>query len=50
MEHRCAGKLGGWFGGPFMHVLSPTSTKPKYRLIKMGGKKTLDRLASTVSI
>ena len=39
MEHRCAGKLSGGFGGPFMYVLSPTSTKPKYRLIKMEKKK-----------
>ena len=38
MEHRCAGKLSGGFGGPFMYVLSPTSTKPKYRLIKMEKK------------
>ena len=39
MEHRCAGKLSGGFGGPFMYVLSPTSTKPKYRLIKIEKKK-----------
>ena len=39
MEHRCAGKLSGGFGGPFMYVLPPTSTKPKYRLIKMEKKK-----------
>ena len=38
MEHRCTGTLSGGFGGPFMYVLSPTSTKPKYRLIKMGKK------------
>ena len=39
MEHRCAGKLSGGFGGPFMYVLSPTSTKPKYRVIKMKKNK-----------
>ena len=38
MEHRCADKLSGGFGGPFMYVLSPTSFKPKYRLIKMEKK------------
>ena len=38
MEHRCAGKLSGGFGGPFMYILSPTSTKPKYRIIKMEKK------------
>ena len=43
MEHRCAGKLSGGFGGPFMYVLSPTSTEPKYRLIKMEKKKKKTR-------
>ena len=39
MEHRCAGKFSGGFVGPFMYVLSPTSTKHKYRLVKMKNKK-----------
>ena len=41
MEHRCAGKLSGGFGGPLMYVISPTSTKPKYRVIKMGKRNIL---------
>ena len=50
MEHRCAGKLSGGFGGPFMYVLSPTSTKPKYRLIKMKKKKGLNLMVGSISI
>ena len=42
MEHRCAGILSGGFGGPFMYVLSPISTKPKYRIIKI--EKKTERL------
>ena len=47
MEYRCAGKLSGGFGGPFMYVLSPTSTKPKYRLIKMKKKKKKKKPTNT---
>ena len=50
MEHRCAGKLSGGFGGPFMYVLSPTSTKPKYRLIKMEKKNKTNVCYSLINI
>ena len=30
--------ISGGFGGPNMYVFSPSSTKPKYRIIKMEKK------------
>ena len=32
------GNLSGGFGGPYMYVFSPSSTKPKYKIIKLEKK------------
>ena len=38
---RRSGIFSGGFGGPYMYVFSPSSTKPKYRVIKMKKKVNL---------
>ena len=44
---QCASKPSGGFGGPFMYVISPPSTKPKYRW-KKGEKNAYYKIHTVV--